>query len=277
MDSKGRRIVVVTGAARGIGRAICLALSGLGDHVIVTDIDELGAHATARAAQSLSGAATSRHLDVRSRAAFEELVAWAEQEIGPVDVLVNNAGIMPIGAFECLNEDLERAQFDINVHGVLNGLHAVLPRMRERGAGHVVNMASLAGRVPLPHGAVYAAAKFSVVGLTESLRHEYADTGIHFSTIQPMLVRTELISGIPLPKWPAPVEPQEVAAAVVKTLRRPKALVYVPSVGRAFAVLPWILPNRIGVRIAKALGGWEIFAQVNEQRREEYRTRNRAL
>jgi NADP-dependent 3-hydroxy acid dehydrogenase YdfG len=277
MDAQGRRVVVVTGAARGIGRAISLALAGLGDHVLVTDIDEIGAHGTARAAQSLAGTATSRRLDVRHRADFEALIDRTEDQIGPVDALVNNAGIMPIGAFEELHEDLERAQFDINVHGVLNGLHAVLPRMRERGCGHVVNMASLAGRVPLPHGAVYAAAKFSVVGLTESLRHEYVDTGVHFSTVHPMLVRTELISGIPLPRWPAPVEPQEVAAAVVKTLRRPKALVYVPSIGRAFAVLPWILPDRIGVRLAKALGGWEIFAQVNARQREEYRNRNKAL
>ena len=277
MDSEGRRVVLVTGGARGIGRAICLALSGIGDHVIVTDIDEIGAHATARAAEALRGTASHRVLDVRYRKDFESCVEAIEREIGEIDVLVNNAGIMPVGAFEEMDEDLERAQFDINVHGVLNGIHAVIPNMRARKKGHIINMASLAGRVPIPYGAIYSAAKFSVVGMTESLRHEYAHTGIHFSTIQPMFVQTDLIAGIATPKWPKPVEAQDVATAVIKTLRRPRARVYVPNVGRVFAILPWLLPDRIGIHLAKRMGAWEVFAEINAQHREGYRERNRSL
>ena len=277
MDAQGRRVVVVPGGARGLGRAICLALSGLGDHVVVTDVDEIGAHTTARAAKALRGTASHRLLDVRSRKAFASCVDAIEKEIGEIDALVNNAGIMPVGAFEEMDEELEKAQFDINVHGVLNGIHAVVPRMRARKKGHIINMASLAGRVPIPHGAIYTAAKFSVVGLTESLRHEYADSGVHFSTVQPMFVQTELIAGISTPRWPKPVEPQEVAAAVVKTLRRPRGRVYVPSVGRVFAVLPWILPDRFGIELAKRMGAWNVFSEINAQRREGYRERNRSL
>ena len=277
MDAQGRRVVVITGAGRGIGRALALALSGLGDHVVVTDIDEIGAHTTAKTAQSLTGEATSKRLDVRNRAEFQDLIDFVETEIGAVDVLVNNAGIMPIGAFEEMSEDLERAQFDINVHGVLNGLHAVLPYMRKRNKGHVINMASLAGRVPLPNAAVYSSAKFSVVGLTESLRHEYSNTDIHFTTVQPMLVQTDLASGLEGPRWPKPIDVQDVTHAILKALKRPKHLVYVPAIGRLFAVLPWILPDRVGVAIAKLLGGWDTFSKVDERQRKAYRDRNQAL
>ena len=277
MDAQGRRLVVVTGAARGIGRAITLTLAGLGDHVVVTDIDEVGAHTTARAAESLAGSATGYRLDVRDREGFAKFIQQIESSIGEVDVLINNAGIMPIGSFEEMNSDLERAQYDINVHGVLNGLHAVLPAMRGRSRGHVITMASIAGRVPLPHGAVYSSAKFAVIGLTESLRHEYRGSGIHFSTVQPMLVSTELTSGIAAPRWPKPVSAQDVADAVADTLRRPRRLVYVPSVGRLFAVLPWVLPDRVGVRLAKLLGGWDVFSNIDPEHRAEYRSRNRAL
>ena len=277
MDSKGRRVVLITGGARGIGRAIGLCLAGLGDHVVLTDIDQEQAEATAVAARGLAGTATALPLDVRDRGLFQSVVEQVESDIGPIDVLINNAGIMPIGPFEQMEAGLEQAQFDINVRGVLNGLHAVLPRMRERGQGHVITMASLAGRVPLPNGAVYSSAKFAVVGLTESLRHEYRESGIHFSTIQPMLVATDLASGIPAPKWPKPVSAQDVAKAVVKTLNHPKRLVYVPAVGRVFAVLPWVIPDRVGVGLAKMLGGWEVFSNVDAQHRASYRKRNSEL
>ena len=274
MDGCGRRLVLITGGARGIGRAIGLRLAGLGDHVVLTDIDLEQAEATAKAASGLAGLASAFHLDVRDRNGFQALVEQIESELGPIDVLVNNAGIMPIGPFEEMSASLEQAQYDINVRGVLNGLHAVLPQMRERGHGHVVNMASLAGRVPLPHGAVYSSAKFAVVGLTESLRHEYRGSGIHFSTIQPMLVATDLSSGIPSPKWPKPVSAQDVAKAVARTLDHPKRLVYVPSIGKVFAVLPWVIPDRVGVGLAKILGGWEVFSNVDSRRRASYRKRN---
>lgn len=277
MDESGRRLVVVTGGARGIGRAIALQLAGLGDHVVVTDIDQDQAQATATAASGLAGQASAFHLDVRDRNGFEALMAQVENEIGPIDVLVNNAGIMPIGPFEEMEAGLEQAQFDINVRGVLNGLHAILPRMRVRASGHVINMASLAGRVPLPHGAVYSSAKFAVVGLTESLRHEYRGSGIHFSTIQPMLVATDLTAGISAPKWPKPVTAQDVAKAVARTLNNPRRLVYVPAVGRIFAVLPWVIPDRVGVGLAKLLGGWEVFSSVDTQHRASYRERNSQL
>jgi short-subunit dehydrogenase len=152
---------------------------------------------------------------------------------GPLDVLDNNAGVMPNGAFLDQTETMDRLTMDVNVQGVINGMRAALPGMIERRRGHVVNVASLAGKFPIRGLAVYNASKFAVVGLTAATRLEYDATGVSISAVLPSIVRTELSSGIDHSGMPA-VEPEAIAAAVIRSVRTREGEIAVPGyVGKA--------------------------------------------
>lgn len=169
-------LVAITGGARGIGLATARAFVAKGARVAIGDLD---AELAEKAATELGAGVTAHRLDVTDKASFAAFVAAAEEAHGrPLDVLVNNAGIMPNGAFLEGSERIDRLQFDVNVHGTIHGLRIVLPGMIERGRGHVVNVASLAGKFPLKGLAVYNASKFAAVGLTAAVRLETADTGV---------------------------------------------------------------------------------------------------
>jgi NADP-dependent 3-hydroxy acid dehydrogenase YdfG len=169
-------LVAITGGARGIGLATARAFVAKGARVAIGDLD---AELAEKAATELGAGVTAHRLDVTDKASFAAFVAAAEEAHGrPLDVLVNNAGIMPNGAFLEGSERIDRMQFDVNVHGTIHGLRIVLPGMIERGRGHVVNVASLAGKFPLKGLAVYNASKFAAVGLTAAVRLETADTGV---------------------------------------------------------------------------------------------------
>lgn len=218
------RTVAITGGARGIGLAIAEALTASGARVVIGDIDLPLAQ---QQAQRLG--ARAAHVDVRDPESFRQFIAEAEAE-GPLYGLVNNAGIMPMGRF--LDEDpaLADAQIDINFRGVIHGMRAALPGLLARGSGHVVNIASLAGRFALPGSAIYSGTKFAVVGLTEAVAGEYRDSGVHFTCIMPSKVLTELTSGTEEAASIIPaVTPEQVAASVVAALHRPRLMVAVPD------------------------------------------------
>ena len=165
------------------------------------------------------------------RASFAEFLDTAEEQLGPVDVLINNAGIMPIGPF--LDEDDATAQriLDINVLGVILGMKLALPRMTARGRGHVVNIASQAGKYGFPGGATYCASKAAVINLSRAVRKELRGSGVEISLISPVAVNTELGLGLSEPRQRQfrKIEPQQVADAIVETLRVPKFDVHVPK------------------------------------------------
>jgi NAD(P)-dependent dehydrogenase (short-subunit alcohol dehydrogenase family) len=141
------RVAAITGGARGIGLAIATALSRKGARVAIGDLDlELAQ----KAAEGLGGGAVAFDLDVTDRESFTGFVDAAEKAVGPIDILVNNAGIMPAGPFLEESDETAMRQFDINVHGVILGMKIVLPRMIERRSGHVVNIASQAGKGGFP-------------------------------------------------------------------------------------------------------------------------------
>jgi NADP-dependent 3-hydroxy acid dehydrogenase YdfG len=218
----------ITGAARGIGRATAQALTRVGVRVAIGDLDLQAARATA---QELGPTAVALSLDVTDRASFARFLDDAEAQLGPVDILINNAGIMPIGPF--LDEDDATAQriMDINVHGVIHGMKLILPRMLARRGGHVVNIASQAGKYGLPGGATYCASKAAVINLSRAVRKELRGTGVELSVISPVAVNTELGLGLSEPRQRVfrKVEPQDVADAIVQTLRVPEFDVHVPK------------------------------------------------
>jgi len=262
------RVALVTGGARGIGAAIARQLAREGYFCVLADLDFDRARATAA---GLGGVAMQ--LDVRDAEAFAACVRRVEAEHGPVEVLVNNAGIMPIGPFTEQSVEMDHRQIDINLHGVIAGMRAVLPQMRARRRGHIVNIASVAGRVGCANGAVYSAAKHAVIGLTEAVRYEVLDDGVRLSYVLPGFVRTELIEGAPGPLWPPPSAPEDVARAVSRALTTGRVDVYVPRIARLSVVLPALLPRRIYEPLGRLFGLTEMFRSVDARAREAYRAR----
>lgn len=215
--------VAITGGAQGIGRATAELLAARGAKVAIGD---LNVDLAAEVADSIGGIA--HHLDVRDAAGVAMFVAAAEAAHGPLEVYINNAGVMPNGGFLDLDPATDRMQFDVNVFGVINGMRAVLPGMVERGRGHVVNVASLAGKFPVKGLAVYNGTKFAVVGLTAATRLEFAEHGVSVSAILPSAVDTALASGLdmrPIPK----VKPEAIAEAIVESVGSRRAETAVPG------------------------------------------------
>jgi short-subunit dehydrogenase len=269
MRQRGRR-VVITGAARGIGRAIAARLVAEGASVVVADVDGAAAEDAAR---TLGSAARAVRLDVTQQAAVEACVAALEAAGGPIDVWINNAGIMSLGAFLAQSPARDAAQRAVNLDGVAFGMRAVLPRMLARGRGHIVNIASAAGRVGTPHAAMYSATKFAVIGLTEAVRREHEGSGVLFTVVLPSFVRTELIAGAGVPRWPPVASPEDVAEAVLRALERGTAEVYVPRAARLAAVLPALLPRRLVEGVGRLLGVDRVFAEVDGEARAVYAAR----
>ena len=244
----------ITGAARGIGRVTAEALLRQGMRVAIGDVDLDAARQTA---SELGPSAVAVALDVTDRPSFYEFLNIAEEQLGPIDVLVNNAGIMPIGPF--LEEDDATAQrvLDINVHGVILGMKLALPRMIGRGSGHVVNIASQAGKYGFPGGATYCASKAAVINLSRAVRKEIRGSGVEISVISPIAVNTELALGLAEPRQRQfrKIEPQQVADAIVETLRVPRFDVHVPKqLGiseRVAALLPIAVQDGLS-RVSKA-------------------------
>jgi NAD(P)-dependent dehydrogenase (short-subunit alcohol dehydrogenase family) len=272
MDVKGR-VAFVTGGARGIGRAIAEELVARGASVALADRDILTAERTAATLRDGDERAIACELDVRDRAQWDAVVGDVEAELGPVDILINNAGIMAIGQYLEMDEDVDRLQMEVNLMGVLHGMRAVVPQMVKRGRGHVVNIASVAGKIGTPFIASYSAAKHGVVGMTDAVGYELKDTGVKFTVVMPSLVETELISGTGRPKWPAPVTPRAVAVATARAIVKEQEEVFVPRFGRMSVVLPALLGRRLARKIGEALNVAEMFNEVDGEGREAYRRR----
>lgn len=263
-------LVVITGAARGIGLATAQAFYRAGALVALGDLDgDLAEEAAAR----LGFGASGHTLDVTDKESFAAFLAAAEATHGrPVDVLVNNAGVMPNGAFLEMDERVDRLQMDVNVHGPIHGMRLVLPGMVERGRGHVVNVASLAGKFPLKGLAVYNATKFAAVGLSAAVRLELEDTGVSISTVLPSAVNTELSSGIDMGALPK-VEPEAIAAAVVRSVRTRAAEIAVPGyLGTVTALVP-LLPERLIRRVRRLAKDDAAISRVDDEVRGRYLSR----
>jgi 2-hydroxycyclohexanecarboxyl-CoA dehydrogenase len=186
------RIALVTGGASGIGAATCRRLAAEGARVAVTDVNLEGAR---ELAGEISGAAFE--LDVRSTGSVRKAAAEVESELGPLDVLVNNAGYDEFGFFVNTDEDMWHRVLDVNLVGVIAVTHAVLPGMQERGSGRIVNVASEAGRVGSHGSSVYSAAKGGVVGLTKAVAREAARYGVTCNAVAPGPIETPLLMAAP--------------------------------------------------------------------------------
>jgi short-subunit dehydrogenase len=264
-------LVVITGAARGIGRATATALAAQGARVVVADLDQDLAE---QVAAELGDGALGVRVDVTDRPGFTALLDRIEADHGPVDVLINNAGIMPLVAFEDETEESLLRQVAVNFAAQWYGTQDAIRRMKPRGRGHIINVASMAGVVPTPGAATYSATKHAVVGLTESVYWELRGTGIDIGYVLPTLVNTELASGVKRTRATRVIEPEDVAREIVEALRNPKLAIYVPpSMG---AVTRWtaLLPRRVGDRLMTGTGSDHLLAEAAASgHRDDYEKR----
>ena len=186
-------VVAITGGGRGIGRAIGQAAAREGARVALGDLDRASAET---AAAGLGGDALGLALDVTDHAGFTEFLDEVERRLGPLDVLVNNAGIMVVKPLVEESSDSVARQIDLNLRAVIHGTQEAMRRMVPRGTGHIVNVSSLAGRSGFAMLGTYAATKHGVVGLSEAARAELRGTGVEITVVMPYFVRTELTAGV---------------------------------------------------------------------------------
>lgn len=273
VDNIRGKTIAITGAARGIGLATATALLARGARVVIGDRE---VHVLDAAVKQLSsrGQVSGHPLDVTDRESFATFLDKARADgDGHIDVLVNNAGVMPVGPFLDQTPQTIRSATEVNFYGVINGCQLVLPEMVKRRSGRIVNIASMAGIVAVPGQALYAGTKFAVVGLTTALADEFAPQGVTISGVLPTFTNTELISGTHPSAAQKPVEPEDVAAAVVKVLDKPKTLVSVPGFGRRSAMLLSLLPDGGRRWLNKKTSNDTVFLQFDAAARQAYEDR----
>lgn len=242
-------VVIVTGAARGIGAATARLFASRGAAVWLGDVD---VDVLADTAASISGSHWAR-LDVTDAASWKSFADEVNQTSGRIDILVNNAGVMPLGSFLAEAPAIGDLTLAVNLRAPIIGTREVLPQMVKRGLGHIVTIASMAGKMAFPGMAVSNASKFGAVGFSRSMRLEHDGNGVSFSTILPSAVRTELSSGAKLGAGMPTVDPAAVAEAVVKSVSSRKAEIAVPGgVGLAGKVLE-VAPEMIASMVRRRL------------------------
>ncbi|MDQ3571939.1 MAG: SDR family oxidoreductase [Actinomycetota bacterium] len=264
------RVVAITGGARGIGEATARAFVQKGAKVAIGDLDVELAQKTAGV---LGGETIALQLDVTDRDSFASFVSQVEERLGPVDVLVNNAGIMPIGPFVEETDETALRMIDINLHGVIFGCKLVMSGMMRRRSGHIVNVASQAGKGGFPGGATYCATKHAVVGLSEAIRAELRDYEVEVSCVMPAVVNTELGSGLVEARGVKVSEPSDVADAIVEAVERPKFDVWVPKSTAAIARVMTLMPRRGREAIARALKADQVLWNADPKARAAYEDR----
>ena len=265
-------IAAITGAARGIGRATAQAFVRHGMRVAIGDVDIEAAQQTAT---ELGPSTVALALDVTERASFATFLDRAEEQLGPLDVLVNNAGIMPVGRF--IDEDDLTAQrmIDINLHGVIFGMKLALERMLPRDRGHIVNISSQAGKFGAPGGATYSATKHAVVGLTEAVRGELRLMGAHIdvSYVMPYVVNTELGSGLAKARGLSELRPEQVADAIVEALQYRIVDVWVPKSAKRQYTLGTVMPRAVAEGVGRAMKADRVLAGADHDMRRGYELR----
>lgn len=270
MEPVAGKVIAVTGGARGIGLAIATALHGLGAKVAIGDIDE----AAAREGGGGLGLRFCRGMNVTDRQSFTAFLDAVENELGPLDVLVNNAGLIAVGNAIEEPDDVTRHMLDVNVYGVMLGTKLATQRMKPRRRGHIINIASLAGVVPSEGIASYCATKHAVLGYTDSVRLENRGSGVHFSAIMPTLTNTEMVDGVGHAKGFKNIEPEDVARAVVNVIAKPRPRVTVPrSMGMTLSAQR-LLPQTLAEALGRALGTGRVFtSDLHPEERKAYARR----
>jgi NAD(P)-dependent dehydrogenase (short-subunit alcohol dehydrogenase family) len=257
------KVIALTGGARGIGAATARALAAEGATMVIGDLD---VDLAKKSAEEYDGLALP--LDVADRGSFAAFLDAVVTEHGRLDALVNNAGFMVLGKVREVPLERQLAQIDVNLAGVIQGSYEAAARMRPGGV--IVNIASLAGRIPMPGSAVYSATKAGVLAFSEALNAELAEQGIRVGAVLPSFTNTELIEGTEATGLMKPIQPEDVAKAVVKMVLRPKLTATVPPYF-AFSGANWSLTTaRAKPWLRRRLGLDTVFTEFDRGQRAGY-------
>jgi len=282
-------VALITGAGSGLGRALAVELARRGASLHLSDVNSEGLEQTASSARSVGGTVQTDRLDVRNAAAVRQWVHAPAR----VDYVFNNAGISGVSGLtdRYAPSDWETI-LDINLVGVVNGVHAAYSVMVRQGFGHIVNTASLAGLIPFPTALPYSAVKHAVVGLSKSLRVEAASKGIRVSALCPGVIRTPILASgdmrgceqvsveRKLKAWEPlkPIDPEPWARETLDRVARNEALVIVPRTARTAATLFRLFPalgerisRRDFARILQVFPELEQAPRLDEEQREKTR------
>ena len=227
MQNVRNKVVLITGASSGIGEATARALARHGATVVLgarrlARLEELASEITAA-----GGKAAARALDVTRLADVQSFADAALTQFGRIDVIVNNAGVMPLSPLAALKTDEWDRMIDVNIRGVLHGIAAVLPTMQKQGSGHIINLSSIGGLYVVPTAAVYCATKYAVRAITDGLRQEHTD--LRVTCVYPGVVESELANTITDPTAARAMEsfrqialkPEAIAAAIAHVINQP--------------------------------------------------------
>ncbi|MFT3901475.1 MAG: SDR family oxidoreductase [Gordonia sp. (in: high G+C Gram-positive bacteria)] len=266
MGSASGRVIAITGGARGIGAAIAQRCHAAGAVVAIGDRD---ARAAARTAEMLGGRSRGYHLDVTDDGSFAEFLAIVERELGPIDVLVNNAGVMWVGPFDAEPAKASAAMVSVNLLGVIRGVRLAAPAMRARGGGQIITIASAASKVAPPGEATYAATKHGVLGYLTAVREELRGSGVIISAILPGVVDTELAVGTATGAAKL-LTPDDVAAAVVRVINRPKFVTTLPRYVGPLVAAAGLLPQRLRDGVLRRMVPDQVAAVTGSAARRGY-------
>lgn len=275
------KVVAITGGARGIGRSTAMAFLARGAQVAIGDIDvELVTATAAEVGAGHHSRLIGLPLDVSDRASFARFLDATEQHLGALDVLVNNAGIMPTGPHVDELDATTDRQIAVNVIGVVTGSKLAAHRFVERGKGHIINIASLAALSPTAGLSTYCGTKSFVRSYTETLHRELRPSGVGVTAVLPGVVRTELSSGAKVPPWAdrlAVVDPSDIASRVVAVAGTSRVVVTCPAMmGTALRAVS-MLPTATRLRVERLSGLAELMSAADPATRSEYHKRIRIV
>jgi short-subunit dehydrogenase len=259
------KVVVITGGARGIGATTAAALVREGARVAIGDLDRDEAERTATRLGALA-----LPLDVTDLPGFTRFLDEVEQRLGPIDILINNAGVMLLSPFDEEDDTATTRQLEINVHAVMHGTREAIKRMRPRASGHIVNVASMAGKSGFPGAATYCATKHAVVGLSEAVHHELRGSGVDISCVMPVIVRTDLAGGLADMKLFPRLRTEDVAKAIVEALKRPRFDVFVPRSLDLTTRVARLLPREAADWFLRFVGADKVFSRARSAARADY-------
>lgn len=252
MEFFADKICIITGAASGIGKSLAKQLNSYGAIVTMADRDQTLLQNAARQINGTGGKASASTLDVTDQEAFAKIIEQTATRYGRIDYLFNNAGIGVGGEARDFGPKEWADVINVNLFGVINGVQAVYPLMIQQGYGHIVNVASLAGLIPLAGEISYTTSKFAVVGLTHALRAEAADLGVKVTLVCPGKIETPIYTTSPvigfdkqkaLGLWPKGITPDVCAEIILCGVKKNKATIVVTRLAKFLWLIQRISPN----------------------------------